>query len=87
MKVYEGVRVFDEPLDQNIYDFLFSHLGCNCIFERIDSNMNNPIVRIYAYAEKPIYNYNLREYFKYKGYGDPIRIKQGLDKSEVNAID
>ena len=87
METYEGLHIYNEPVVQDVYDFMFSHLGCDCIIERIDSDLCNPVVKIYAYAKKPWNNMLLRKYYFDLNFKPPIKIKRGMDKSEVAAID
>lgn len=86
MSEYKGIHIFEEPVLMDLYDFLFEHLGCACMYERLNLDANESNVLMYAYSEKPIYNYNLRQYFNSKNYKS-VRITQGIDESEVNAID
>ena len=90
MQKYEGIYVFKEPIEYDLLKFSFEHLNCDCIYEQVDSDMNNSVVKIYAYAEKPNYNAKLRSYLReyFRGINNKaaVRIMRGIDKSEVNAI-
>lgn len=81
-EIKNGVVYCDPPIKCDIFEFLLSHLDCDCAFKK--QNMSNPVVEIVAYSSALDFNNTLRDEFE--NVSD-ISIMTGIGKEEVNSID
>ncbi len=85
MNNFDGVQVLSEPLVVDKYEFLFEHIGCDCLGSR-EENRHTPMIKVYAYAKRPYYNLELDEYSRSPLNTTGGYIIRGIDESEVNSI-
>ena len=75
-----------EPIITKRYEFLFSHLDCDCIADTTNEKKTKTI-KVIAYSENKNDNMNLEDYYVENGFKGKYKILQNISKEEVNSID
>lgn len=79
--IKDGIVYCDPPIQANLYEFMFSHLDCNCAIKDPYDSAENVTIVAFASAEK--FNGALKNKFR----GDSsVRIVHAVGSSEVNTI-
>lgn len=77
-----GIVYCDPPIETDIIEFLYKHLGCDCAIEYTDLSTYD--VKVIAYSSDTMYNKDLD--YLYRDRTD-VMLVTGIDKEEMNMID
>lgn len=79
--IKDGIVYCDPPIQANLYEFMFSHLDCNCAIKNDYDSADNVTIVAFSSAEK--FNRALKN--KFKG-NHSIEIVHSVGSSEVDCI-